>query len=103
VVDVATARLLMPPKAGSTTTVKLDQSIADDKQSAYLNVSGTIADGSYKTVPGRDPGVNSSGELVFDRTLRGLRNTILLPDGWDVSAASQSGTTGTYQNRAFVS
>ena len=43
-----------------------------------------------------------NGELVFDRTLHGLRNTVLLPTGWDVSRVSQSGTIGTYQGRAFV-
>jgi hypothetical protein len=36
--------------------------------------------------------------------MRGLRNTVLLPEGWDVSAVSQSGTIGrTAQGRAFVS
>ena len=43
-----------------------------------------------------------NNELVFERTLHGLRNTVLLPAGWEVSAVSQSGTIGTYQNRAFV-
>ena len=42
------------------------------------------------------------GELVFERTLHGLRNTVLLPAGWEVSAVSQSGTIGTYQGRTFV-
>jgi hypothetical protein len=41
-------------------------------------------------------------ELLFDRTLYGLRNTVLLPAGWDVSAISQSGTIGTYEGRTFV-
>jgi hypothetical protein len=27
---------------------------------------------------------------------------VILPEGWDVSAVSQSGTVGMYQNRAFV-
>ncbi len=44
----------------------------------------------------------SNGELVFDRTLHGLRNTVILPAGWEVNAVSQSGTIGTYQDRAFV-
>jgi hypothetical protein len=74
------------------TTVKLDVPITDDKQSAHLKITGTIKDG-YKVV---------NNELVFERTLHGLRNTILLPAGWEVSACSQSGTIGTYQNRAFV-
>jgi hypothetical protein len=58
-----------------------------------LRVTGALNDGSYKT---------ANGELVFERTLHGLRNTILLPAGWDVAAVSQSGTIGTYQDRAFV-
>ena len=29
---------------------------------------------------------STNGELVFERTLHGLRNTVLLPAGWDVSA-----------------
>ena len=44
-----------------------------------------------------------NGDMVFDRALHGLRNTVLLPAGWEVSAVSQSGTIGTYQSRAFVS
>jgi 2-keto-3-deoxy-L-rhamnonate aldolase RhmA len=85
-----------PEQGRGTTTgtvVKLDVPIVDDKQSAHIKLTGTIADGSYKVV---------NGDLVFDRTLRGLRNTVLLPAGWEVAAVSQSGTIGTYQNRAFV-
>jgi hypothetical protein len=93
VVDLDTAKALTPAKEGAATTIKLDVPIADDKQSVHLKVTGTIADGSYKT---------ANGELVFERTLRGLRNTVLLPAGWDVSGVSQSGTIGTYQERAFV-
>ena len=35
--------------------------------------------------------------------MKGLRNTVLLPAGWDVYAVSQSGTIGMDQGRAFVS
>src|SRR5439155_6824302 len=77
VVDLDTAKVLTPMKDGSATSVKLDVPIADDKQSAHLKITGTLADGSYKV---------ANGELVFERTLHGLRNTILLPAGWDVSA-----------------
>jgi hypothetical protein len=44
-------------------------------------------------------------ELVFQRTLKGLRNTVLLPAGWDVSGVSESATIGTERasGRAFVS
>ena len=64
-----------------------------DKQSAHLRVTGTLTDPGY-TVDG--------GDLVFSRTMKGLRNTVLLPAGWEVSAVSQSGTIGQYQGRAFV-
>jgi len=93
VVDLDTAKMLTPVKDGSATAVKLDVPIADENQSAHLRVTGALNDGSYKT---------ANGELVFERTLHGLRNTILLPAGWDVAAVSQSGTIGTYQDRAFV-
>jgi len=92
VVDLDTAKPLTPVKSGTTTTVALDVPIVDDKQSAHLRLTGTLTDG-YKV---------QNGELVFDRTLHGLRNTILLPAGWEVSACSQSATIGTYQGRAFV-
>ena len=52
-----------------------------------------LKDPSYKVM---------NGDLVFERTLHGLRNTVLLPAGWDVAAVSQSGTIGTYEGRAFV-
>ena len=74
-------------------SVRLDVPIANDKQSAHLKITGTISDGSYRV---------ANGELVFERTLHGLRNTILLPAGWEVSGVSQSGTIGMYQGRAFV-
>ena len=93
VVDLDTAKTLTPMKEATATTVKLDVPIVDEKQSAHLKITGTLNDGTYKT---------ANGELVFDRTLHGLRNTILLPAGWDLSAVSQSGTIGIYQDRAFV-
>jgi len=90
VVDLDTAK----PMIVTGQTAKLEVPIANDKQSAHIKISGTIADGSY-TIAG--------DELTFQRTLHGLRNTILLPAGWDVTAVSQSGTIGTYQGRQFVS
>ena len=93
VVDLDTAKALAPVKSGAATTVKLDVPITDDRQSAHLKVTGDLADGSYKV---------RNGDLVFERTLHGLRNTVLLPAGWDVSRVSQSGTIGTYNDRAFV-
>jgi hypothetical protein len=93
VVDLDTAKTLAPMRDGNAMAVKLDVPIANDRQSAHLKVTGTLKDPGYKIV---------NGDLVFERTLHGLRNTILLPAGWDVSAVSQSGTIGTYQGRAFV-
>jgi hypothetical protein len=93
VVDLDTAKAFTPTKEGTATVVKLDVPIVDDKQSAHLRITGTLKDAGYKA---------DKGDLVFERTLHGLRNTVLLPAGWDVSAVSQSGTIGTYQGRAFV-
>jgi hypothetical protein len=93
VIDLDTAKVLAPVKEGSATNVKLDVPIVDDKQSAHIQITGTLKDPSYKL---------ANGELVFERTLHGLRNTVLLPAGWEVAAVSQSGTLGTYQGRAFV-
>jgi hypothetical protein len=75
------------------TTVKLELPIADDNQSAHIRITGTLRDPAYRV---------AQGELVFERTLHGLRNTVLLPAGWEVSGVSQSGTIGTYHGRAFV-
>jgi hypothetical protein len=94
VVDLDTAKTLTPVKDGAVMSVPLEVPIVDDRQSAHLKITGTIADGSYKV---------TNGDLVFTRTLHGLRNTVLLPEGWDVSAVSQSGTIGMSQGRAFVS
>jgi len=93
VTDLDTAEALPATKSGNNTTVKLGVPITEDKQSAHLKLTGVIADGSYKV---------TGDELVFERTLHGLRNTILLPAGWDVSGVSQSGTIGMSQGRQFV-
>jgi hypothetical protein len=93
VIDLDTAKHFAPKKEGNTAFVALDVPIVDDRQSAHLKITGTLNDAEYKV---------ASGGLVFDRTLKGLRNTLLLPAGWEISAVSQSGTIGTYQGRAFV-
>jgi hypothetical protein len=93
VTDLDTAKDFTPVKEGKAMTVKLEVPIVDDKQSAHIKITGTLKDAGYKA---------DNGELVFDRTLHGLRNTVLLPAGWEVAGVSQSGTIGTYQGRAFV-
>jgi len=59
--------------------------VRNDKQSAHLRVSGVLADGSYTL---------DKGELVFSHVMKGLRNTVILPAGYEVSAVSQSATIG---------
>ena len=93
VVDLDTAKALTLSRQGTATVAKLEVPIINDRQSAHLRLTGTLNDGTYRV---------SNGELVFDRTLHGLRNTVLLPDGWEVSGVSQAGTIGTYRGRAFV-
>ncbi|HEV8347548.1 MAG TPA: aldolase/citrate lyase family protein [Vicinamibacterales bacterium] len=93
VVDLDTAKTLTPVNSGPMTSVKLDVPIVNDKQSAHLKITGTLKDPAYTIV---------NGDLVFERTLHGLRNTVLLPAGWEVSRVSQSGTIGTYRGRPFV-
>jgi hypothetical protein len=95
VVDLDTALDLPVVKDRGARFVTLAIPIADERQSAHLKITGTLASPGYTLV--RD-------ELVFQRTLKGLRNTVVLPKGWEVSAVSQSATVGTDRNgRAFVS
>jgi hypothetical protein len=91
--DLDTAKPFTPAKSHGATTIKLEVPITDDRQSAHIRITGTLKDAAYKA---------DGGTLTFDRTLHGLRNTVLLPAGWEVSGCSQSGTIGTYQGRAFI-
>jgi hypothetical protein len=93
VTDLDTARPLAVTKSGSVSSVALEVPITNDKQSAHLRLVGTVADPAYRI---------DKGDLVFSRTMKGLRNTVLLPAGWEVSAVSQSATVGQYNGRAFV-
>lgn len=93
VIDLDTAKPFTTVKEGRALAVKLEVPIVDDRQSAHIQITGTLRDAAYTV---------TNGDLVFDRTLHGLRNTVLLPPGWEVSRVSQSGTIGTYQGRAFV-
>jgi hypothetical protein len=73
---------------------ELEVPITREHQSAHLRITGTIADDTYRA---------DEDGLVFDRTLHGLRNTILLPAGYEVQAVSQSATIGqTQDGRTFV-
>lgn len=93
VTDLDTAKPLATEKRGNTTVVKLEVPIVEDQQSAHLRVNGTLDDPSYTV---------TNGTLRFGRAMQGLRNTVLLPAGWEVTSVSQSGTVGVSQGRAFV-
>jgi hypothetical protein len=96
VIDLDTAKPFTPVKEAKGTFVKLEVPITSDKQSAHIRITGTVKASGYTVV---------NGELVFQRTLKGLRNTVLLPKGWEVSGVSESATVGTERTsgRAFVS
>lgn len=93
VIDLDTAKPFELIKEGKGQSAKLEVPIVDDRQSAHIKINGTLRDPLYQV---------RAGDLVFDRTLHGLRNTILLPAGWEFASVSQSGTLGMYQGRAFV-
>ena len=93
VIDLDTAKPMPASKTGSAMAAKLEEPITNDKQSAHIKITGTLKDESYRV---------NGGELVFDRALHGLRNTVLLPGGWEICGLSQSGTIGMFQGRAFV-
>jgi hypothetical protein len=93
-VDLDTGKELPIAPSGAGGTVKLDVPITDDRQSVHLRITGSmVSDRGYRLV---------NGELVFDQVVRGLRNTVLLPAGWELAHSSQSGTIGTYQGRTFI-
>jgi len=94
VTDLDTAKPLTVSKERGATLAKLAVPITNDKQSAHLKITGTVTKNGYQL---------ANNELVFQRTLKGLRNTIVLPKGWEVSSVSQSGIVGTDRNgRLFV-
>jgi hypothetical protein len=93
VVDLDTAHELVQSRDGAATLARLELPITDDRQSAHLRITGTVTDPGYTV---------DRGDLVFDRPVHGLRNTVLLPAGWDVSSVSQSATLGLFEGRQFV-
>lgn len=93
VTDLDTAKRLTTLGTGAALVATLDVPITRDMQSAHLRLTGTLTDPGYTV---------DQGDLVFARTLKGLRNTVLLPAGWEVSEVSQSATIGRYEGRVFV-
>jgi hypothetical protein len=72
VTDLDTARRLAVSRSGMNASVKLEVPITTDNQSVHLKLAGTLVDPGYAI---------EGGDLVFERTLHGLRNTIVLPEG----------------------
>jgi len=93
VIDLDTGKPFSTSKNGNATVVKLEVPIMDDRQSAHLKLAGEYREAGYQ---------QQGDEFLFERVLYGLRNTIILPAGWEVAALSQSGTIGTYEGRVFV-
>lgn len=93
VIDLDTAKPLPVTRSGRAGSVALDVPIDNDRQSAHLKLTGTLPSGVAQI---------TNGELVFSAKLHGLRNTILLPVGYEISGVSQSGTIGSYRGRPFV-
>jgi hypothetical protein len=93
VTDLDTAKVLPTTRSGNTTTAALDVPIENDRQSAHLRLTGTLVDPAYTV---------ERGDLVFARTMKGLRNTVLLPAGYEVSSVSQPATIGIHEGRIFV-
>jgi hypothetical protein len=95
VVDLDTALPFTPVKEAKGTFVRLETPITNERQSAHIKITGTLKAPGYTLV---------DGQLVFQRTLKGLRNTVLLPKDWEVSEVSESATIGTERTsgRTFV-
>jgi hypothetical protein len=93
VIDLDTAKPCALARSGGRTAIKLEVPITNDRQSAHVKITGTLKDNAYKV---------DGGTLIFDRSLHGLRNTVLLPAAWELSGCSQSATIGAYQGRASV-
>ena len=95
VVDLDTAKVLTPRTGGGRTTVPLDVPITNDRQSAHLKVTGNL-ESAFDFLD------DGTGAIVFSRIVYGLRNTVLLPAGFEFEIISQSATIGRYRGRAFA-
>lgn len=95
VIDLDTATALNTRTTGARVTAALAVPITSERQSAHLKLTGTIEKGYDYVQAAREV-------LLFDRVLHGLRNTVLLPAGWEFEMVSQSATIGTYRGRAFA-
>lgn len=92
VVDLDTAKPLPTRQDGGATVATLEVPITREHQSAHIRITGTLTDGYRADGDG----------LVFERELRGLRNTVLLPEGYEVQSVSESATIGQSGGRTFV-
>lgn len=93
VIDLDTAAELKVTEEGNSKFATLAAPVLTERQSAHLAISGVVEGDGYRL---------EKDELIFTRALSGLRNTVWLPPGWEVSHISQPGTIGRFDGRVFV-
>lgn len=91
--NLDTAKPLKVVREASATFVLLERPIEKERQSAHIELAGKLSDPKYRV---------EEGELLFERTLKGVRNTVLLPAGWELTALSTPGTVDTDGGRTCV-
>jgi len=89
VTDMDTGRALTPVQAGGAWTIPLVTPIANDRQSAHLRIAGKERDANYRIEAG------PAGQLAWQITVYEPRVTIVLPAGWELTAASAPLTLAT--------
>jgi hypothetical protein len=89
VTDMDTGRLLTPVEAGGVWTIPLAAPIVNDRQSAHLRIAGKERDANYRIETG------PAGQLAWQITVHEPRVTIVLPAGWELTAASAPLTLAT--------
>ncbi len=83
VTDMDTGKPLEVVRGGSMTQAQLAAPIRNDRQSAHLRLSGDESDPRYRI---------EAGQLAWEHTLHEPRTTILLPEGWEITALTAPGT-----------
>lgn len=81
--DLDSGKALRTEKQGTATVALLEDPVANAKESARVRVTGKRTDANYKI---------ESGELVWEQSFKAVRNTVLLPAGWNVVAVSAPAT-----------
>jgi hypothetical protein len=95
VIDLDTGSALATETKDGLTFAVLAIPLVEERQSAHLKASGRTTNPGYRL---------EHEELVFSANLRGVRNTVLFPAGWEVTALTTPGTVATLKEsgRVFV-